>query len=355
MRLAEQLLKKIYYDPSAGFVSVNKLFKKLKEIEPSITYEQTKKFLEKQYTYQVNKDDKKPKEYASIIAPHPRANYQIDILVYDRYESNKYKYILVVVDVHSRYAEARAMTSRENPTVVKHLTDIFESMGYPKNVNADQEFASKQIMELLQQHSITPHISETGQINKNAIVERLNRTIAGILQKWRQATKKREWYKVLPQIMGNYNNTFHRSIKAKPSDVFTGKDTNNQRIVPAQPMNLKIGDRVRIKQVKTLLGKGDFVKYSEEVYRITDITKNRVKLEDTETGQPTKRSYKMYELKPALEVQYLEDSEGNYEMPKEREVMDEKRKERRLKKELAALDNPQVLEGRRIRKPKMLD
>jgi hypothetical protein len=34
-------------------------------------------------------------------------------MVYDRYEYHNYKYIFVIVDIYSRYADARAMTNRE--------------------------------------------------------------------------------------------------------------------------------------------------------------------------------------------------------------------------------------------------
>ncbi len=42
-----------------------------------------------------------------------RDNYQMDIIVYNRYEYHKYKYILVVIDIYSRFAQARAMTNRK--------------------------------------------------------------------------------------------------------------------------------------------------------------------------------------------------------------------------------------------------
>jgi hypothetical protein len=40
-------------------------------------------------------------------------------MIYDRYE-----YILVVVDIYSRYADARPLTNRENKTIMENLKDI---------------------------------------------------------------------------------------------------------------------------------------------------------------------------------------------------------------------------------------
>ena len=45
-------------------------------------------------------------------------------MIYDRYEYNSYKYILVVVDIHSRYADARALTNRKNTNIMSNLKDI---------------------------------------------------------------------------------------------------------------------------------------------------------------------------------------------------------------------------------------
>ena len=77
-----------------------------------------------------------------------------------------------------------------------------------------------------------------------------------MLQKWRTATNRRVWYKILPGVVKNYNNAFHRTIKATPSDVFHGKDQNHQDLVILEP-KLKVGDRVRVMLQKNACMKGD--------------------------------------------------------------------------------------------------
>lgn len=109
----DKLLKELYYNPKTGFKSLNKLYRTAKESNPEVSQKNIKEFLNKQYTYQVNKQEAKPKEYNTILAEKIRDFFQVDIMIYDRYEINKYKYILCCVDVHSRYVECRAMTNRE--------------------------------------------------------------------------------------------------------------------------------------------------------------------------------------------------------------------------------------------------
>ena len=74
------------------------------------------------------------------------------------------------------------------------------------------------------------HYSQAYEENKNAIVERFNRTLAQLLQNWRTATKQYDWYRVLPDIVNNYNNSFHSTIKSTPQKVFDGKQFNTQQV-----------------------------------------------------------------------------------------------------------------------------
>jgi len=225
-------ISKYYYDPKTGFTSAEKLHKKLVKIDPTVTLKEIKSFIKKQFTAQVNKPIRRPKEFSNIVSPSVGNNFQIDIIVYDRYAYHNYKYILCCIDVYSRYATCRAMTNRNMSTIIKNINSIFEEMGIPNNINSDNEFNKKKFNQLAQENDITMYYSQPNEINKNAIVERFNRTLAELLQKWRIATGKYDWYKVLPDIVDNYNNTFHGTIKATPSSVFNKNEIPQIHINP---------------------------------------------------------------------------------------------------------------------------
>jgi hypothetical protein len=311
MSTVDTILTKIYYSPDEGFISSDKLYRKAKTNYPNITRKNVDEFLKKQYTAQVNRQQKRPKQFNSIISPAPRNNYQIDIMIYDRYEFHGYKYILCVIDVYSRYAEARAMTNRNNTTIMHNLKDIFSSMGVPKNINCDNEFDTKEFEKYIKEKNITVYFSDPDEVNKNAIVERFNRTLASLLQKWRTATGKYDWYKVLPKFINNYNNSYHRTIDGIPADIFNLKDVNKQHLVILEP-SFNIGDQVRIKRKKKIFDKGDLLTYSEQVYTIIAKVKNRYRLKDNSDGRQLVLLYKPYELIPANQIQYLEKT-GNDE------------------------------------------
>lgn len=283
-------LEKLFYNPIIGLVNTLKLYKKAKENNLDLTQKEINEFYNKQPINQILKPFRKAKQFSSIIAYYPRQLYQMDIMVYDRYAYHNYKYILVVIDVNSRYLDARAMTNREMKTIINNFESIMQDMGYPEKIQADNEFNKKDFNELLKEHNISALYSQPHEINKNAIVERVNATISNYLQKVRLTTNKYDWYNYLSDIIENYNNTIHSTTKEKPKDIFEGNATSQQKIkVVDNPF--KIGDKVRVAIKKKVFDKIDTLKYSPEIYIIKSINKNKIKLE----GQNI--FYKPYELK----------------------------------------------------------
>lgn len=243
----------------------------------------------------VIKEVRRLKVYNSIISPGPRNNYQLDIMVYNRFEFNKYKYILNVIDVYSRFVDSIALTNVREDTLLDSIKKIFEKIGYPKNLNLDNQFNTKKITQFLTDKNINVYFNQPDEINKNAIVERFNRTLAKNLQKKRLKTKNYNWVSYLDEVINNYNNSVHSRINGKPAEIFSGKDRNKQTIYVV-PIKLKLGDYVRTVNKKTLYDKGDRITYSEDIYKIIEILKNKFKIENVKTGKSSPTFFKEYEL-----------------------------------------------------------
>ncbi len=326
-------LKQLYYDPEQGFLSAVKLWKKAKQLGINVTSKQVKEFLKQQSTYQLNLKDKKPSVYNSINAEKYGDNFQMDIMIYDRYEYHNYKYVLGVIDVHSRYVACRAMTNREMKTILKNFNDIcVNDMGFPKHLNADNEFNKKEFNAYLHSHNITAHYSYADDVifTKNSIIERFWRTLAGLLQKWRVAHKRYDWYDVLPQIVKNYNKTEHRTIKASPLAIRNGEEQSKAPIRVLKP-KLQIGDAVRIKIWRKVLYHGDQLTYTQEIYKIIRREGHRFILQDYD-GNELHRGYKEYELQRLSEEEnedYYDDYDGDAGDNDEKEFPLPKRKKKR--------------------------
>ena len=298
-KLSRSEIKKLFYDPTVGLIGLDKFYKKLKILDKNIQYKDIKDFYQKQEINQLFKRETKPKIYNTMYANYPNDIFEIDYIIYDRFEINHYKYIFCCIDVYSRYAYCVACTNMTIPTIINCLIQVFEHMKAPRIIKGDQQFARKEIIEFLDKYNVGTQFTSAYELNKNPIIERFNQTLARNINKYRQATGNKKWYSYLDTIVINYNNTYHKTIKHTPEKVYSGLKFNEQNIIKL-PNTFKIGDQVRLKIKKKLFDKNDLTTHSKEIYLIEEIKRNKYKLNNNEW-------YKEYEITPANTVEFVPD------------------------------------------------
>ena len=105
---------------------------------------------------------------------------------------------------------------------------------------------------------------------KSVLAERFIRTLKNKLYKYMTATGKNVYYDVLDDVVNEYNNTNHNTIKMKPIDVVDNKrvyvDKHNEK-----DSRFKVGDRVRISKFKNIFAKGYTPNWSTEIFIIKKI------------------------------------------------------------------------------------
>ena len=111
--------------------------------------------------------------------------------------------------------------------------------------------------------------------HKPIVAERFIRTIKNKIYKYMTSISKNVYIDKLDDIVHEYNNTYHRTIKIKPIDV-----ENNTYIDTGKELNdndpkFKVGDRMIISKYKNIFAKDYTPKWYEEMFVITKI-KNRV-------------------------------------------------------------------------------
>jgi hypothetical protein len=324
-------LTKLYYDPKIGFVSSDKLYKIAKENGVKCTQKEVNNFLNDQAVVQVFREQRKPKEFSSITAEKIRHEYQIDIMIYDRYQWNHYKYIIVIIDIYSRFACAAAMTNRENTTIMKNIKDIIKIMGYPKIISGDNEFNTIEFNKFCLEHDIMVRFSEPLGI-KNL----------------REALKIYNWPAYLDDILYNYNHKYHRTIRNTPYNIFYEKGKNNQDIMIV-PRTFKINDKVRLRLKKKVFEKGDIRYYSKEVYIIEEVKKDIYGTNEYKLSND--KWYTGKNLVKINDIIYYQPEEVNEE--EEKEFVESKKAidlDKNLKKVGISQDNLQ--EGKREKKKK---
>ena len=85
------------------------------------------------------------------------------------------------------------------------------------------------------------------------------------------AIGKNVYFNVLDDIVKDYNNSFHSSIKMKPKDVKNDSSIEYSEETNDKDPKFKIGDHVRISKYKNIFSKGYTPNWSEENFVINKV------------------------------------------------------------------------------------
>ena len=96
------------------------------------------------------------------------------------------------------------------------------------------EFYNQQVKGVLTTNNVALYSTENEE--KSSVVERWNRTKKNITWKYFTANNAQKYIDVLPGMVERYNNTYHRSIKLKPTDA--RKPANCTYIMHSMPKSM---------------------------------------------------------------------------------------------------------------------
>jgi hypothetical protein len=208
-------------------------------------------------------------------------------------ENVGHKYILMLIDIFSRYGWARPLKQKTPSEVVKALKSVFVQEGRKPlmylQTDQGKEFENKHVHAFLQQHGIK-QFAVKSQF-KAAIVERWNRTIKAKMYRYFTHVGNRKWLQVLPKLVKAYNASIHRSIGMAPQDVNKRNEfalwQTQQKEMKKASKTLQFGDYVRVSKAKQVFAKGYETQWTEEVFTIAQVIKRPVspvtyKLQDYE-------------------------------------------------------------------------
>ena len=190
------------------------------------------------------------------------------------------KYLLMVIDVFSKYGWIRGLKDKKTETVSEAFDDIFERGRQPKMLWTDKgsEFISKHFKDFLKKKDIKLYHTENEE--KSSVVERWNRTMKNKMWKMFSVNNNTIYADKIDKLVNDYNNTRHSSIKMNPVEASKKK---NEKTVwsnlygesiflkPEKP-KFEIGDHVRISKLKRkIFDKGYTPNWTEEIFVIKQI------------------------------------------------------------------------------------
>ena len=104
---------------------------------------------------------------------------------------------------------------------------------------------------------------------KSVVAERFIRTLKTKIYKYMTSVSKNVYVDKLDDIVDEYNNTYHRTIKMKPVDVKDNTYIDFKKEVNGKDLKYKAGDHIRISKYKNIFAKGYTPNWSEEVFVIS--------------------------------------------------------------------------------------
>jgi hypothetical protein len=265
---------------------------------------------------------RRPQKYRSIVAYNPKGIYQIDMMhlyllwskmfnYVSRQEYGLNEYAIVCVDVYSRYVKCRSIPNKQRPIIAGAIYELIIIMGKPNIISADNEITDSLYLNgqlYVEFDGITIYPTSPHELNKNAIVERMIRTLKqyllNVLMTYKLDDLKIGFRNYREQFIKVYNMKFtfvdnlleicceinninkHRMIKAVPKDVFNYLEHSKQKINRVPYDIYEVGTIVTKKSESKGAFSNKVFNFDPELYVI---------------GQVEGRKYKLYNLIDLLE------------------------------------------------------
>ena len=306
-------LASVYYDPkrSGGFGGVDRLYKVKKEGKFNINRTKIKEWLMKQDTYTLHKPIRRHFKRNRVIVGGIDQQWQMDFADMQSMQkfNDGYRYLLVCIDVFSKYAWVVPLKNKKGPSLVEAFKIILSSGRKPEKIITDQstEFFNKHFKALLKDEDI--ELYNTYNETKASVVERLIRTLKTRMWRYFTAKKTMRYIDMLPDLVYSYNHTIHRSIKKKPAEVTVDNEKqvwhtlyDDRDEMKHVKYKLNIGDQVRISKIKRTFEKGYLPNFSKEIFTVSkQIPRNppMYKLKDYD-GEELKGTFYEKELQKVI-------------------------------------------------------
>ena len=293
-------LREIYYNPSApsAYSGLDKIYQTIVEKgnELNLTKSQVKHWLESQNVFTQFKPVKRKFKRDIVYVENPLDQFDIDLLDLHTYakDNDGYQYILVAIDIFSRFVWTEKMKTRKCNETVQNFQKIINK-AMPKIIRSDKgsEFHCTSFKELLKANNIH-HLITANEVKAN-YAERVIQTIKRKLFRYFAYKHTYNWVQVLDDIVHSYNNTIHSKIKMSPVRAVDKKNRDStwamQYILPVikkaekqnappsrpkekskykpKPFKYKIGQTVRVSHLRVSFERAYHEKFSGEIFKIS--------------------------------------------------------------------------------------
>ena len=188
------------------------------------------------------------------------------------------KYLLFAIDLLSKYMWVVPIKDKRGTSIVNAFQKIISKGKNPNKIWVDQarefkDFKDNSFKDFLKINNFEMYSTYNEGIS--VVAERFIRTLTNKIFKHMTAISKNVYFDVLDDIVNEYNNTVHKTIKMKPISVTDDSYVEYNGSFNNKDPKFKAGDHVRISKCRNIFAKRYAPNWSEEVFIISKI-KNTV-------------------------------------------------------------------------------
>ena len=183
-----------------------------------------------------------------------------------------FRFLLCVIDIFSKYAWIVPSKDKKCVSIVNALQKILDDSKRKPNktwVEKGSKFYNGSMKLWLQDNNIKIYLTDNEE--KSVVAERRIWIIKNKIYKYMTSISKNIYIDKFDDIVNEYNNIYHGTIKMKPIDVKDNTYINISKELNDNDPKFKVGDHVRISKYKNILAEGYTPNWSEEVFVIKEI------------------------------------------------------------------------------------
>lgn len=261
-----------YYDPAhpGSLSGVDKLYRSQK----GRNRDDIKEWLRSQDAYTLHKRVLYKFKRNKVVVGAIDQQWDADLMDFSHQPDDDYHYVLVAIDILSRYVWTRSLKNKSGNQVASAFESIFKEGRKPQKLRTDRgtEFLNKISQKMFKKYDVI-HFPTNNEV-KASFAERVIKTLKLRLSRYSTYKQSSKWKDVIRDITTSYNNTYHRVIKRKPSSVSTLNQAETwlaqytKHPPPDGAYKLKVGDTVRISHLRRVFQREYDIRYTGEVFTI---------------------------------------------------------------------------------------
>ncbi|KAK3092447.1 hypothetical protein FSP39_002935 [Pinctada imbricata] len=283
-----KLLDKIFTDTSSSerfYLGPEKLYQILKSkgVE-NVGKHIIRRWLQRQDWYSVHKPARSTFMRAKVRVSSIDNQYDADLadMTSLSRNNNGVKYLLVIIDIFSRYLWVEPLKNKTGKEVIKGFNNVFAQGRKCAKLRTDKgsEFTNKAVQDYLKSQKVYYFTTQNSDTKAN-YAERVIQTLKNMIYRYFTKSKTNQYINNLQTLVDSYNSTPHRSLgNIAPKDVNKTNQADiwaHQYLEPLKYKKVKqtsfffkVGDLVRISHNNVTFKRSFNEQYSREIFQIND-------------------------------------------------------------------------------------